>query len=638
LESIRHMTGPENICGPQKKASHNNRHGRSSQVSVNAPVSKGPDTGLHKWHTGMLAGLFLIALLLSFLQAGTTVAARTSYAEKRYQAARQAYDRLASDRSYRRYRENWLKVINGFRKVYLTYPDDSKVAPKALFMMGRCYGELYGYSRQKADIMHAIQRLQVLVERFPNSMLADDALYTIGILYKKTGNRNAAVKAWKQLLKQYPHGSHTAMARQELKALGIKIPATYRTKSSHKKQAKKTAHARASSRKSSKATRARPGTVEDLRYWSNKDYTRVVIQVSKQVSIQKANVPANKRLHLPRRLVLDLSPARKTNSTKPYIKIQNKLLKSIRIGQYNKDTVRVVLDLDKTDKIKVFYLQEPFRIVADCFGSQYSKRPACRIAKPKKTPSKAGHQPSGKGRGTKLSLAQQLGLCVRKIVIDAGHGGKDPGARGPTGLREKDVVLKIAKKVASRLKHDLNCRVILTRSSDRYLPLTQRTAIANANKADLFVSIHANAARSRKLRGVETYFLNFALDENAMKVAARENATSEKRMGELKSILNDIMKHSKVNESSRLAKKIQASLVSTLRHRYRNIKDHGVKQAPFFVLIGARMPSVLVEVSFISNREEEKRLKSSAYLDTIAAGISKGIERYIRETRMAYAQ
>jgi len=571
-----------------------------------------------------------VFLFILLLLNGLCYGAQDQNAEKRYKMARQGYDRLASNAALRKHRKNWLRVIDGFRKVYLAYPDDKDIAPKALFMMGRCYNELYGYSRRHSDIQEALERYQVLTERFPDSRLADDALYEIGQIYKRTGRPSSAILAWKQLLQKYPHGSHASLAKHRLLTMGVKLP-----------KAKKHPPAKVSKaqnqKKTSLATEKHPAIIKDIKYWSDEDYTRVVIHSSRPVSIKRGVLPANKRLHLPKRFFLDLSPAYKRLGLKEYIKINNSLLRSVRIAQYAPKTVRVVFDLEKTEKTKVFYLRDPFRIVADAFGSHYSKRASCQMTVKPKGKSTTAPKTKGGYKG-KLSLAQQLGLCVRRIVIDPGHGGKDPGARGPTGLREKEVVLKIAKRVAKKLKHDLNCRVILTRRSDRYLPLTQRTAIANARKADLFVSIHANAAPTKRLRGIETYFLNFALDADAMRVAARENATSEKRISELKSILNDIMKNSKVNESSRLARKIQSSLVGTLKKRYRNIRNLGVKQAPFFVLIGARMPSVLVEVSFISNREEERRLKSPAYLDAVASGIAKGIERYITETRMAYAK
>ena len=220
--------------------------------------------------------------------------------------------------------------------------------------------------------------------------------------------------------------------------------------------------------------------------------------------------------------------------------------------------------------------------------------------------------------------------------MDAGHGGRDPGAIGPTGLKEKTVTLKLARMVAEKLKTRLGCQIYLTRNSDKYVGLTRRTAIANSKKADIFISIHVNAAKNRKLRGIETYFLNFALDDDAMRVAARENATSRKRIGELKNILNDIMKNTKVNESSHLAREVQNALVKNMRGKYGTIADLGVKQAPFFVLIGARMPSILVEVSFISNPVEERRLKSNRYLDRIADGIVNGVVAYAEGITTAF--
>ncbi len=550
-----------------------------------------------------------------------------------YKEAKNAYQRLAASARLRKYRKNWIRVINRFRKVYLAHPDDPDIAPKALFMMARCYTGLYGYSRRMSDIQEAAERYQVLVERFPSSRLADDALYEIGQIYKMTGRPSSAIAAWKRLLKDYPNGSHARLARQRLARMGVRIEKkpTPVVAPARKKEASRS---RESGKKTDTRGRNKIAIIKDIRYWSDKDYTRVVIHASAPVTIKQGELPADKKRGLPKRFYLDLSPAYKKIGLPEYIKIDNGLLRSVRAAQFKPKTVRVVFDLRKTEKTKVFYLDDPFRIVTDAFGAHYAKK-KCSI----KPLAKAGTSSKTRSTSTrkgKLSLAQQLGLCVRTIVVDAGHGGKDPGARGPRGTREKDVVLQIAKRLARILKKELGCRVIMTRRSDRYLPLTQRTAIANANKADLFISIHANAAPTRRLRGVETYFLNFALDEDAMRVAARENATSRKRIGELKSILNDILKNSKVSESSRLARKVQYSLVRTLKRRYKNIRNLGVKQAPFFVLIGARMPSILVETSFISNPQEERRLRSPAYQDALARGIARGVIQYIQETQLAY--
>jgi len=547
--------------------------------------------------------------------------AKSGRAEYTYRQAKSEYDRLAGNSRLRTHRTAWVRVIKKFRKVYLTYPNDKKVAPKALFMMARCYSGLYGYSGAGKDIREAIERYQVLVERFPKNRLADDALYAIGELYKRIGNTEKAREAWEKIVKEYPRRDKARIAGNKLKTLGPKQ--RQKTKSSKQTTHYEKEKGPAGFSSPRIAPGAKSATVREVRYWSASDYTRIVIDTASPVSFKKGYLPANKAKHLPERVYLDLKPARIGKNLKDNISIQDGLLKGVRVAQFNSNTVRVVLDLRKTHKTKIFYLEDPFRVVVDAFGENYSSKI------PKKTKGQ-------KGNG--LSLAQQLGLCVKRVVIDAGHGGKDPGAIGPTGLREKDVVLKIAKKVASRLKKDLGCQVILTRNGDRFLPLTQRTAIANAKKADIFVSIHANAAPNRRASGVETYFLNFALDEEAMRVAARENATSTKRIGDLKNILNDIMKNTKVDESSRLAGYVQKEVVKNLRKKYGNVKSKGVKQAPFFVLIGARMPSVLVEVSFISNRKEEKRLKSNRYLDRVAEGIVNGIKSYIRGTKLAYLQ
>ncbi|WP_319575539.1 N-acetylmuramoyl-L-alanine amidase [uncultured Desulfobacter sp.] len=230
-------------------------------------------------------------------------------------------------------------------------------------------------------------------------------------------------------------------------------------------------------------------------------------------------------------------------------------------------------------------------------------------------------------------IARQLALGVRKIVIDPGHGGKDPGAPGYIkGVWEKDIVLKLATTLAIKLRERLNCEVLLTRTTDRKLTLEERTAIANTQRADLFISMHCNAAKSKKLSGIETYILNLATDEQAIAVAARENATSEKNISDLAYILNDLMKHAKIEESTRLANDVHKAMVTGMKKKYGQIRDLGVKQAPFYVLLGARMPAILIEASFISNKTECKRLMTSSYRNDICNTIADGIEKYINAT------
>ena len=233
---------------------------------------------------------------------------------------------------------------------------------------------------------------------------------------------------------------------------------------------------------------------------------------------------------------------------------------------------------------------------------------------------------------TRISLAQQLGLGVGKIVIDPGHGGKDPGAIA-FGLKEKDIVLKVAKNLAYHLEKDMNADVILTRDSDTFLPLEERTAIANTNDADLFISLHINAHPSPQVKGFETYFLNLSTNDEAMRVAARENATSAHQMSDLQDILSDIMQNSKINESSRLAQQVHNSMANGLATPPYTIKNMGVKQAPFYVLIGAGMPAILIEIAFISNPEDARLLADDTFIEKMTAEISKGILEYTNANR-----
>jgi N-acetylmuramoyl-L-alanine amidase len=224
-------------------------------------------------------------------------------------------------------------------------------------------------------------------------------------------------------------------------------------------------------------------------------------------------------------------------------------------------------------------------------------------------------------------------------VIDPGHGGHDAGALGPTGLKEKDVNLKIAKALKSNIEQDGQnigiTRVILTRNDDRFIPLEERTAIAKKLNADLFVSIHCNAAKNKNAYGIETYILSFTKDPDALAVAARENATTTRGLSDLKDIIQKYILSSKIEESKRLASHVQTSVVSNISNNYRPVNNKGVKKAPFIVLIGADIPSILVESSFITNPREEKRLRSQSYVNEIADGIYSGLKRYSTEVETA---
>ena len=340
--------------------------------------------------------------------------------------------------------------------------------------------------------------------------------------------------------------------------------------------------------------------VKDIHYLSSPDYTRVVMDLTGPVEFSK------NRLSNPDRVYFDLKNASIAKEIKTSLPVGDGIVKTVRASQFNNDTVRVVFDIEEISDYKSFILEDPAKLVIDLYGkSKKAEKPDVTSAK-------------------------------RRIVIDAGHGGHDPGAIGPNRLYEKDVVLDIALKVKKILMADPLNEVFLTRDKDVFIPLEERTAIANRKNADLFVSIHANASQNRRARGIETYMLNWTDDEEAMKVAARENKISlkkmramNKQMDTVETILSGLMRENKRDESVKLANYIQKSMASTLDDHHKNILDHGVKQALFYVLFGAKMPSVLVEVAFISNPEEENRLSQDSCKQEIAKSIAAGLNTYI---------
>jgi N-acetylmuramoyl-L-alanine amidase len=229
-----------------------------------------------------------------------------------------------------------------------------------------------------------------------------------------------------------------------------------------------------------------------------------------------------------------------------------------------------------------------------------------------------------------MSLIRQLGLQARRIVIDAGHGGHDPGTIGRGGLQEKDLVLDVALRLERLIRSEIrDAEVILTRATDVFIPLDERTAIANAKGADLFLSIHANSSRNSRARGIETYFLNLAMNPHAEEVAARENAISEATIKDLQNLARAITLNSKIDESRDFATSVQRAMVDSLRPHYPAVHDRGVHTAPFYVLIGANMPSVLAEIAFVSHPEEERLLKQGGFRDRIARSLLEGVRGYL---------
>jgi N-acetylmuramoyl-L-alanine amidase len=364
----------------------------------------------------------------------------------------------------------------------------------------------------------------------------------------------------------------------------------------------------------------RLGTVRDIRHWSNPTYTRVVIDIDAEVEYRVG------RLHNPDRLYFDLIGAQLSPPLRgPGVAISDPLLTSIRAAQNQVDVVRVVLDLKRLHDYHAFTMSDPYRLVIDLQGELDPPHAAPPDSPPAITTKRAPSPPLLDPEPKRRTSAPPRRWHV---VIDPGHGGKDPGAIGPSGLMEKDVVLDIATRLRALMQQEGQWQVTMTRDTDLFIPLKERTSMANAKGADLFVSIHANAAERPDLHGIETYFLDFTTDERSIQTAARENATSLHEVSDLQVILRDLLTTSKRNESSLLAGSVQRALIE-VSDGGKNGRDLGVKHAPFVVLIGAEMPSILIEIGFISNPTEERKVANPKQRERMAQAMLAGIKEYL---------
>jgi len=517
-------------------------------------------------------------------------------AKKKYYRADACYKKLRHSSKQQKYRCFWLGCIEKYQGVYEHNPSGPWAAA-GLYMAGTLYEELYRRSFKSSDKEAALDRYRRIINEYPKSAYRARAEIALGHLFPKGIPKSASKR---KISKQRP-----VMPPEDDIA----------------KQIKKFSYFKPRVETGVNAPEGGTGTVVGLRFWSNPSYTRVVIDADSDVSYTHRLLKEDITIRKPHRLYVDLDNSRLGQDIKKYIPINDNLLSDARAGQYTSDKVRVVVDIKSFKTYKIFSLKNPFRIVIDVWGD--AKEATGKLAK---RDEKAGRIAPG-------ALAKQLALRVKRIVIDPGHGGRDYGAPGYLkGVHEKDVVLKIARRLAKKIREKLHCEVIMTRTSDHYLTLEERTAFANTKNADLFISIHTNAARNRRAYGIETFFLNLATDDDAILVAARENATSTKNISDLQTILSDLMQNAKINESSRLAVHVQKNMCNHLSRCYSRIKSKGVKQAPFYVLLGAQMPAILIETAFISNPSDCKRLVSPQYQDRMCDAIVDGIREYVNET------
>jgi N-acetylmuramoyl-L-alanine amidase len=595
-----------------------------------------------------IAAFMACTILLAFSE--PAFPSYNTEAGHKYSVASQRLADLKKSKN-KKYRSYWIDCIRTFELVEKKYPK-SPSASEACFDRAGLYEQLYSYNKRLKDLDEAARIFLSCQTSYPKNTRAPEALYHVVKINADHRRDDAgAADALDKLMKTYPDSSWTAKAKERLspvRRIGKRNQET-------------------NIRKIPVPVIAAPGrtnpssVVQNIRYWSGGAYTRIVIEQSKSVQFQA------QELKHPDRLVFDLMSTRLDPSVdKEPLPVNDGILKQVRASQYAPDVVRVVLDLASIKSYEAFPLHGPDRLVIDVTGEigkgvethvensdtntrqnavaanqEVEQKPAigeesissAKTEIPSITPSLSSPAIAN-NEGDRLTLSRQMGLKVKTIAIDAGHGGHDPGAIGKSGLKEKNVTLDIAKRLSILVKERLGCNVVMTRDRDFFVPLDQRPFIAKSHNADLFVSIHINANRKRQTRGIETYVQGLkASDREAMATAARENAMSDRSLSELdnevEKMLKDLKIDNKIEESIQLAGVVQSSLVNSVKPLQNKVMNHGVKSAFFYVLMNTNIPSILAEVGFISNPEEERLLRRSSYRQALAEALYQGVKKYI---------
>ncbi len=625
-------------------------------------------------HTPIKVFLLATAVLLSL--------AAPAYADKKYEAREQfaravrvrtaLEERPEKERTLSAYKQ----TVAAYQKVYLISVQAEEVTPSLI-----AEAELYRQMGQRFDekyFQSAIDAYNFLLKQYPESRYRSAAIFAVAQIRKDDlGQAEAAEVAFKDFLKRFPKSDKAPQARQALQEISASREAA-------KIQAPEVKGQVVDQRESAHGT----PHVTDIHTWNADNFTRIVVTLEDTVKFDSAHIAFPDRIYFDlHRANLGPALAKKT------IDVQNGLLKSVRVGQNREGVVRLVLDVDGAHDCSAYLVSNPYRLVIEVRNNANVTTakngpgaPATTVpvsagskddaenanAKPAEKPNEAASagsdkQPASAKLAAKIaaspaekstpikskpanpnaaalkpptepkptrdgqhSLTRALGLKIGRIVIDPGHGGHDTGTIGLHGLMEKDLCLDVALRLGHEIEQKLpGAEVIYTRKDDTFIPLEQRTAIANNAKADLFISIHANSSHDHEARGIETYYLNFATSEESLEVATRENALSQEGLHDLQDLVKKIARNEKIEESKEFASDVQDSLTRRMQLVSQGEKNRGVKKAPFVVLIGANMPSILSEISFISNPSDEKLLRKSDQRQRVADGLYRGIAAYL---------
>ncbi|HKV24384.1 MAG TPA: N-acetylmuramoyl-L-alanine amidase [Candidatus Acidoferrum sp.] len=583
---------------------------------------------------------------------------------------------------------DYKQVVSSYRRVYLISPRASDVVD-ALLAVGELYsdmGDRFGQNYYQS----AVDSYQFLLREYPGNKYSQDVFLRIGKLQRdQLGDNAQSTKTYEDFLKKYPHSKRKREAEEALAELAL-----LRHTEPNDAVADSSAAAAPSSDISSDSSAnqpsvdsTRPATVARVRritVSANASETRVTIDLADTLQFSSA------RITHPDRIFFDLHSARLTPElARANIQVMGNLLTGVRVAQNHAGVVRVVLDVNGVKDYTADLLEAPPQLVIHLY-SDLRHRNIMRAANPQDEPQPSEHaapgsansadvravaernppvnpdvspngssrnsSPAGKSSRSKRlgasngkpdlirpagmpeptrdgqsTLTRALGLKIGRIVIDPGHGGHDTGTIGPTGLMEKDLCLDVALRLGKIIQQRLpGAEITYTRTDDTFIPLEERTNIANQAKADLFISIHANSSHDHAARGIETYYLNLKGTPEAMEVAARENASSNDGVHDLEDLVKRITQTEKIDESKDFAEDIQDSLAKRMQRSSRSVKNRGVRKAPFVVLIGADMPSILTEISFLSNPTDEKLLKQPDYRQKVAEGLYQGVADYLQ--------
>ncbi len=544
-------------------------------------------------------------------------AADPKTAAELYRAAAEDWRALLRDSRRGMLRDPWLDLERRFLTALAKDPR-GETGAKARFQAARCREELAERSHLRSDWQQAATQYLTLAADFSVSDLADDGLFRAAfILHKHLDDADSARDAAEQVIKRYPRGDMTASARELLASLPPERPAA-------------PAKAGAADAVKKSGPFAQLSRLKQISWQGDGRLASVFLELDRPAAFTHQCLGPSKK-GAPSRLQLELFDTRPGPGLKQDLRLPGKAISRARIALVGAETAdnsktRVVLDFSRVRRYTVTTRLSPPGISIQASASSDLAEGLVPPSADKNGPLLQGNFSDGDRSGTPGSLMEQLGLTVRTIMIDPGHGGKDPGAMG-NGIRESDVTLQLAKMLGERLRK-AGFAVLYTRGKNMYVALEQRTDMANKKKADLFISLHVNASQDKNLNGLETYFLDLARTSSAATVAARENAVSVKSISDLQFILTDLMLSAKLQESRELSRIMQNSAHARARKSGFSIADNGVRSAPFYVLMGARMPATLVEIGYLSNADDAKLLRSEAYLERLADGLAAGVTAY----------